>query len=122
MNMLLKKSTIAGAFAGLMGSAALAADCGPGGASVRILGSDFPAIQAVSGTAEANCAANAGEFTVSLKDNTRDIMNQALTPNPAEYTSVIVANSTLTQLMNGDLVRPLNDLVEKYGTHLNLRS
>ncbi len=118
MNMLLKKSTIAGAFAGLMGSAALAADCGPGGASVRILGSDFPAIQAVSGTAEANCAANAGEFTVSLKDNTRDIMNQALTPNPAEYTSVIVANSTLTQLMNDDLVRPLNDLVEKYGTHL----
>ncbi len=118
MNMLLKKSAIAGAFAGLMGSAALAADCGPGGASVRILGSDFPAIQAVSGTAEANCAANADEFTVSLKDNTRDIMNQALTPNPAEYTSVIVANSTLTQLMNDDLVRPLNDLVEKHGAHL----
>ena len=46
------------------------------------------------------------------------MMNQALTPNPAEYTSVIVANSTLTQLMNDDLVRPLNDLVEKYGAHL----
>ena len=46
------------------------------------------------------------------------MMNQALTPNPAEYTSVIVANSTLTQLMNDDLVRPLNGLVEKYGAHL----
>ena len=45
-------------------------------------------------------------------------MNQALTPNPAEYTSVIVANSTLTQLMNDGLVRPLNDLVEKYGPDL----
>ena len=45
-------------------------------------------------------------------------MNAALTPNPAEYTSVIVANSTLTQLMNDDLVRPLNDLVQKYGSNL----
>jgi len=96
-----------------------AQECGPEGQSVRILGSDFPAIQAVSGTAEANCASNTGDFTVSLKDNTRDIMNQALTPNPAEYTSVIVANSTLTQLMNDDLVRPLNDLVEAYGANLN---
>ncbi|MDJ0827460.1 MAG: extracellular solute-binding protein [Rhodobacter sp.] len=117
--MFLKKVAIAGAFAGLMGTAAYAADCGPAGKSVRILGSDFPAIQAVSGTAEANCAANAAEFSVTLRDNTRDIMNQALTPNPAEYTSVIVANSTLTQLMNDGLVRPLNDLVEKYGANLN---
>jgi multiple sugar transport system substrate-binding protein len=120
--MFLKKITIAGAVAGLMGSAAFAgshgANCGPSGNSVRILGSDFPAIQAVSGAAQANCAANAGEFTINLRDDTRDMMNQALTPNPAEYTSVIVANSTLTQLMNDDLVRPLNDLVEKYGTHL----
>lgn len=116
--MFLKKLTIAGAFVGLMGSAAYAADCGPSGNSVRILGSDFPAIQAVAGAAEANCAANAGEFTINLRDNTRDMMNQALTPNPAEYTSVIVANSTLTQLMNDGLVRPLNDLVEKYGAHL----
>jgi len=117
-NMLLKKVAIAGAFAGLMGTAAFAADCGPSGKSVRILGSDFPAIQAVAGAAEANCAATAGEFTINLRDNTRDMMNQALTPNPAEYTSVIVANSTLTQLMNDDLVRPLDEYVAKYGQHL----
>ena len=48
----------------------------------------------------------------------REIMNAALTPNPAEYTSVIVANSTLTQLMNDGLVRPLNHYVEKYGAHI----
>ena len=117
--MYLKNMGLAVAASALMGSAAFAADCGPSGQSVRILGSDFPAIQAVSGAAEANCAANAGEFTINLRDNTRDMMNQALTPNPAEYTSVIVANSTLTQLMNDDLVRPLNDLVEKYGAHLS---
>lgn len=45
-------------------------------------------------------------------------MNAALTPNPSEYTSVIVANSTLTQLMNDGLVRPLNDLVDKYGQNI----
>ena len=96
--MFLKKSILKGALAGLITTAAIslahAADCGPAGKSIRILGSDFPAIQAVSGTAKANCEANAGELTVTLRDNTRDIMNQALTPNPAEYTSVIVANST----------------------------
>lgn len=116
--MFLKKLATAGAMSVLFGSTAYAADCGPSGQSVRILGSDFPAIQAVAGAAEANCSGSAGEFTVNLRDNTRDMMNQALTPNPAEYTSVIVANSTLTQLMNDDLVRPLNDLVEKYGSNL----
>ena len=44
-------------------------------------------------------------------------MNAALSPNPAEYTSVIVANSTLTQLMKM-VSAPLNDLVEKYGANL----
>jgi multiple sugar transport system substrate-binding protein len=116
--MLLRNIILSTAFSALMGSVAFAGDCGPSGKSVRILGSDFPAIQAVAGTAESNCSGAAGEFTVNLRDNTRDMMNQALTPNPAEYTSVIVANSTLTQLMNDDLVRPLNDLVEKYGSHL----
>jgi len=45
-------------------------------------------------------------------------MNAALTPNPSEYTSVIVANSTLVQLMNDGLVRPLDDLVAKYGADI----
>ena len=117
--MLLRKVIVAGAVSTFLGSTAFAAECGPSGHSVRILGSDFPAIQAVSGAAKAECSDGAGEFTITLRDKTRDIMNQALTPNPAEYTSVIFANSTLTQLMNDDLVRPLNDLVDKYGGHLN---
>ncbi len=113
--MLRTNGIIAGILAGLMSSTSAYADCGPAGQSVRVLGSDFPAIQAVTGTAKANCGSAAGEFIVTLRDNTRDIMNPALTPNPAEYTAVVVANSTLTQLMNDGLVRPLNDLVEKYG-------
>ncbi len=116
--MFLKKIFVASAFAGLMSSAAFAADCGPDGQSIRILASDFPAIHAVAGTAEENCASGAGEFTRNHTTEARDIMNAALTPNPSEYTSVIVANSTLTQLMNDGLVRPLNDLVEKYGANI----
>jgi len=116
--MFLKKIALAGAVSAIATSAYAMGDCGPSGQSVRVLGSDFPAIQAVTGTAEANCAANAGEYTTSLRDNTRDIMNQALTPNPAEYTSVVVANSTLAQLMADGLVRPLDDLVAKYGANL----
>lgn len=57
--MYLKNLAIAGVLAGLMSSAAFAADCGPSGQSIRILASDFPAIHAVAGTAEENCAAAA---------------------------------------------------------------
>jgi multiple sugar transport system substrate-binding protein len=64
--MFFRKIAAATALTALMGTTALAVDCGPSGNSVRILGSDFPAIQAVAGTAEANCAGNAGEFTVIL--------------------------------------------------------
>ncbi|MEL6701604.1 MAG: extracellular solute-binding protein, partial [Pseudomonadota bacterium] len=112
---------LAGAMSALMGTTAFAgghAACGPDGQSVRILASDFPAIHAVAGTAEENCASGASEFTRNHTTEARQIMNAALTPNPAEYTSVIVANSTLTQLMNDGLVRPLNDLVEKYGDNI----
>ena len=116
--MFLKKLIIAGAMTGLISSAAYAADCGPSGQSIRILASDFPAIHAVAGTAEKNCAGGASEFSRNHTTEARQIMNAALTPNPAEYTSVIVANSTLTQLMNDGLVRPLNDLVDKYGQNI----
>ncbi|MEL6799895.1 MAG: extracellular solute-binding protein [Pseudomonadota bacterium] len=119
--MFLKKFALASAMVGLMSSAAFAAghaNCGPEGQSVRILASDFPAIQAVMGAAEEACSASAAEFTRNHTTEARDIMNAALTPNPAEYTSVQVANSTLTQLMNDGLLRPLNDLVDTYGANI----
>jgi multiple sugar transport system substrate-binding protein len=116
--MFLRNLVTATAFVGLMGSAAFAADCGPAGQSIRVLASDFPAIHAVAGVAETNCGASSEEFAVNHTTEARQIMNAALTPNPAEYTSVILANSTLTQLMNDGLVRPLNDLVEKYSDNI----
>jgi maltose-binding protein MalE len=113
-----KHLAFAGTFAGLMGTAAFAGECGPTGQSIRILANDFPAVQALAGTAESHCGGAASEFSRNHTSESRNIMNAALTPNPAEYTSVIVANATLTQLMNDGLVRPLNDLVEKYGTNI----
>ena len=38
--------------------------------------------------------------------------------NPAEYTSAIVANSSIVALMNEDVIRPLDDLVAKHGQDL----
>ncbi len=120
--MFLRKIATAGLMAGLMSTAAYAeghgANCGPEGQSIRILASDFPAIHAVVDAAEENCAGQAAEFTRNHTTEARQIMNAALTPDPAEYTSVIVANATLTQLMNDGLVRPLDDLIEKYGENI----
>ena len=115
---MLKTFAMAGIIAGLLGSAAHAVDCGPAGQSIRILASDFPAIHAVAGTAEKNCASAAKEVARNHTTEARQIMNAALTPTPSAYSSVIVANSTLVQLMNDGLVRPLDDLVAKYGQNL----
>jgi ABC-type glycerol-3-phosphate transport system substrate-binding protein len=111
----LKTLTLSAAMVALMAPAAVAQSCGPDGQSIRILASDFPAIQAVMGAAEEACSTSASEFLRNHTTEARDIMNAALTPNPAEYTSVQVANSTLTQLMNDGLLRPLNDLIDEYG-------
>ena len=116
--MFIKRITqVTGLVVVMLGTAAYA-DCGPSGASIRILASDFPAIHAVAGNAEEMCGSSAAEFTRNHTTEARAIMNEAQTPNPAVYTSVIVANSTLVQLMNDGLVRPMNDLVDKYGGDL----
>jgi multiple sugar transport system substrate-binding protein len=94
------------------------ANCGPEGQSIRILANDFPAIHAVGTPPKPTAPPPPREFTRNHTTEMRDIMNAALTPDPAEYTSVILANSTLTQLMNDGLVRPLNDLVETYGSNI----
>ncbi len=41
-----------------------------------------------------------------------------MTGNPAEYTTAIIANSSIVALMNEDVIRPLDDLVAKHGASL----
>ena len=38
--------------------------------------------------------------------------------NPAEYTSAVIANSSIVALINEDVIRPLDDLVAAYGTDI----
>jgi len=84
-------------------------------ARVNIIGNEFPAIQTV-GAGAAECTG--AEVAKNLTADHKDIHVAGMQGNPAEYTSAIVANSTLTILMNDDLVRPLDDLVAKHGAGL----
>ena len=86
-------------------------------ADVNILGNEFAAIQAVVARAK-ECATGGITIESNLTAEHKDIQVAALTPNPAEYDVAIVANSSLVPLLNNDLVRPLDDLVEKYGQSL----
>ncbi|WP_300517599.1 extracellular solute-binding protein [Aliiroseovarius sp.] len=109
--MFLKKAALASTIA-LWASGAMACEIG---ARVNIIGNEFPAIQTV-GAGAAECTG--AEVTKNLTADHKDIHVAGMQGNPAEYTSAIVANSTLTILMNDDLVRPLDDLVAKYGQGL----
>ncbi|MCP4820217.1 MAG: extracellular solute-binding protein [Shimia sp.] len=106
--MFLKKVAFASAIA-LWAGGAYACEIN---ARVNIIGNEFPAIQTV-GAGAAECSG--AEVSKNLTADHKDIHVAGMQGNPAEYTSAIVANSTLTILMNDDLVRPLDDLVAKHG-------
>ncbi|MEP5729885.1 MAG: extracellular solute-binding protein [Sulfitobacter sp.] len=114
--MFLKTITAAGAFA-LLGGTAMAG-CGISSGNINVLSNDFPAIQAVTAAAS-KCAGDGVTFEANLNKDHKDIMVAALTANPAQYSSVIVSNSTLVTLMNDGLLRPIDDLVAKHGAGLN---
>lgn len=103
-----------------LGATAATAGCGVESGSVRILGNDFGALHAVTERAR-ECGGDGVTVEVNLTSEHRDIQVAALTANPAQYTVALVANSSIVPLLNADLVRPLDDLVEKYGQSLNPR-
>ena len=92
--------------------------CGIDKGSVRILGNDFPAIHAIADEAS-KCKSAKVKITKNLTKEHKDLHVASLTSNPAQYTTVVVANGTLTPLLNNNLVRPLDDLVAKYGKKLS---
>jgi ABC-type glycerol-3-phosphate transport system substrate-binding protein len=108
---------LATAVAALSGSAAVAG-CGIEAGSVRILGNDFGAIHAVVDRAT-ECAGDGVTVESNLTTEHDDLAVAALTANPAQYTVAIVANASLVPLLNADLVRPLDDLIGKYGQDLS---
>ena len=114
--MQLTRITLAGATALVLGGAALA-DCGISSGRVSIVGNEFPAIQTVGSGAE-ECASDTVEVTKNLTADHQKINVAGLSGDPSEYTTAIIANSSIVALMNEDIIRPLNDLVAMHGQDL----
>ncbi|WP_420397071.1 ABC transporter substrate-binding protein [Nioella sp.] len=115
--MFLRTLTTAGAVT-LLASTTVLAD-GHGctiGARVSIVGNEFPAIQTVGAGAQ-ECSG--AEVSTNLTADHQEINVPGMQGNPAEYTSAIIANSSIVALMNADVIRPLGDLVEAHGEGLN---
>lgn len=79
---------------------------------VSIIGNEFPAIQTVAAAAGA-CAGI--EFSSNLTADHQTLNVAGMSGNPAEYTTAIVANSSIVALINEDVIQPLDYLVAAYG-------
>ena len=84
-------------------------------ARVSIVGNEFPAIQTVGAGAK-EC--KGAKVTANLTADHQKINVAGMSSKPAEYTSAIVANTSIVALLNNDLIRPLDDLVKKHGKGL----
>lgn len=93
------------------------ADCGIEAGSVRILSNDFNALRLINERAT-ECATDGVTVTFNQTQEHKSLQVPALSINPAEYTVAVIANNSLPPLLNDDLVRPLDDLVAKYGQDL----
>jgi len=96
----------------LFGTSAFA-DCNIKSGSINILANDFPALRTFVETSK-QCKGSA-DFKVTHSSEHNKIAVPALTANPSEFSARIAANSSIVPLMNQDLIRPLDDLVKKYG-------
>jgi ABC-type glycerol-3-phosphate transport system substrate-binding protein len=93
------------------------AGCGIAAGSVSIVGNEFPAIKAVAARA-AECAGDGVTVRANLTSQHQTINVAGMSTTPPEYTSAIIANSSIVALINEDVIRPLDDLVAKHGEGL----
>ncbi len=97
---------------GVLLAAASSAQACEIGARVSVVGNEFPAIQTVGAGAQ-EC--QGAEVATNLTADHQKINVPGMQGNPAEYTSAIIANSSIVALMNEDVIQPLDDLVAKHG-------
>jgi ABC-type glycerol-3-phosphate transport system substrate-binding protein len=108
--MMLKKLALTGAL--MMTAAGAYAECVIDSGRLSVVGNEFPAIQTVA----ANAASCSGiDAKTNLTADHQKINVAGMQGNPAEYTTAIVANSSIVALMNEDVIRPLDDLVAAHG-------
>ncbi|MBV6657165.1 MAG: extracellular solute-binding protein [Devosiaceae bacterium] len=121
----MKKTFALAGMAGLLASTAMAvatlpasadghiAGC-PDSGRISIVGNEFPAIQTIGAGAMA-CAEAGADVSTNLTSEHQTINIPGMQGNPAEYTSAIVANSSIVGLINEDVIRPLDDLIAEHG-------
>jgi ABC-type glycerol-3-phosphate transport system substrate-binding protein len=109
----MNKFALGTAFAVLSGTTAFAG-CGIEAGRISIVGNEFPAIQTVAGAAVA-CAEGAVTGESNLTADHQKINVAGMSGNPAEYTTAIVANSSIVALINEDVIQPLDDLLAAHG-------
>jgi multiple sugar transport system substrate-binding protein len=110
--MILRKIALAGAFA-LMGTTAMAACAFQNDVPLKSLTAGFEAWKAVT-----DAMAECGNFTAELDQEFREKQAEAFAANPSLYQIGGVANETIVPLVNAGTIRPLDDLVAKYGQNL----
>ncbi len=110
--MMLKKLVLAGAIS-LMGSTAFAACSYENTTEIKMLSAGFEAWKAVT-----DSMAECGNFQAELDQEFRTKQPAAFEANPSLYHLGGVSNGTITPLLNAETIRPLDDLVAKYGQNL----
>lgn len=116
MNITLKSTAAACALIVSTGTAM--AECNIDGGRVNIIGNEFPAIQTI-GTAAAECTG--ATIEANLTSDHQKLNVAGMSGNPAEYTSALIANSSIVALINEDVIRPLDTLVAEYGQDIPQR-
>jgi len=109
---MLKKLALAGVVS-LMGSAAFAACSFENTTPVKSLSAGFEAWKAVT-----DAMAECGNVQAELDQEFRTKQPAAFEANPSLYHIGGVSNGTVTPLLNAGTIRPLDDLVAKYGQNL----
>ncbi len=110
--MKLKTIALAGAMS-LLSSVAFA-DCAfENTVPLKSLSAGFEAWKVVT-----DAMAECGNFEASLDQEFREKQPEAFAADPALYNIGGVANGTMVPLLNAGTIRPLDDLVEKYGAAL----
>ena len=92
--------------------------CGVTNGSIKILANEFTTYRIFMDEVK-SCAGPDADFNVTHSVDHNKLQVAALSANPAEFSAKLVTNGSITPLMNDGLIRPLDDLVAKYGSNLN---
>lgn len=110
---MIRQTLIAASFTLLTSVAAQAACAYENEVPLKSLTAGFEAWKAVT-----DAMAECGNFTPELDQEFIQKQASALAAEPALYHIAGVANESIVPLVNDGLIRPLDDLVEKYGENL----